>query len=448
MAGGCERHRAVGVDQHVDDRGEQPLGAVVRARHLVVERREDGGRVRVHGHQRAPAEAQAGRVRRGRRAVAGHVPHHHRQPPIGQHHRVVEVPAHQQGLLGRPVAGGQPQAPRAGQALGQQTLLDGLPQLALGLLGGLAAGRRRHRLALALHLALHEVEPLHQLGQLAHGVLAGRDRVGQAPPRHAPDARAEQGHRPAHPPPELAAGHRHHQQGEHRRGHDGREGDLPAPVAGGQGGQALALDLLEQPRLLGAEAVEARLAEPLVDAPLRLAAAPLAPEPDELDGLLEPQRGGAVDRLGGRLQVRVAVQQRLQVPDPARIALAGDQVLAQVVAARQQDVGPVGALGGQQVDQELVGGRLARERPFGAVAVVARRADDADDGDRDQHPQHHGQPRDEGGQRAAQRSRAASLGQPHADEPWSGRRRERGARGRRAGWCTRLRRAGPPPRGA
>ncbi len=191
MPAGGEADRAARVDQHVDDRGEEALGALGRLGHLGVQRRQHGGRVGVHRHQGAPAEAQARGLGGRRGAVAGHVADHHRQAAVGQHEGVVEVAAHQQGALGRLVAGGQPQAAHARQALGQQAVLHRLPELALGPLGGLAPGRRRDRVALALHLALHEVEALHQLGQLAHGVAARGDRVGQPPARDAPDALAD-----------------------------------------------------------------------------------------------------------------------------------------------------------------------------------------------------------------------------------------------------------------
>ena len=381
--------------------------------HLGVERREHGGRVRVHRHQGAPAEAQPGGLGGGRRAVAGHVAHHHRQPPVGQHRGVVEVAAHQQRPLGRLVAGGQAQAAHARQALGQQAALDRLPQLPLGALGRLAAGGGGDGVALALHLALHEVEPLHQLGELAHRVPARWDGVGQAAARDAPDALAEQRDRPAHPAPELAADHRDHHEGQQGRGADRGEGQQAAAVVRGQRVDARLLDLLQQLGVLAAEGGEARLAEALVDAPDGLLLAALAAQADELDGLGEPELGGAVDRLGRLLERRPAAQPLAQLGHRGRVAVARRLVLGEVVAARQQDVGAVGALGAEQVREQLVGDLLARARELAAAAVVARRAQDPDDRDRDQHPEHHREPRHEAGEHPAQRPRAPAAPQPH-----------------------------------
>jgi hypothetical protein len=241
-------------------------------------------------------------------AVAGHVAHHHRQPPVGQHRRVVEVAAHQQRPLGRLVAGGAG-AGRARSAGARAAGRSGPPpQLPLGALAAsrrAAAARRRRA---AQHLPLHEVEALHQLGELAHRVPARWDGVGQAAARDAPDALAEQRDRPAHAAPELAADHRDHHQGQQGRGADRGEGQQAAAVVRGQRVDARLLDLLQQLGVLAAERGEAGLAEALVDAPDGLLLAALAAQADELDGLGEPELGGAIDRLGRLLQRRPAAQ--------------------------------------------------------------------------------------------------------------------------------------------
>ena len=357
-----EADRAARVDQHVDDRREQALGPVGRVGHLRVQGREHRRRVGVHRHQRAPAEAQPRRLGRRRRAVAGHVAHHQGQAAVGQREGVVEVAPHEQRALGRLVAGGQAQAADRRQALGQQAVLDRLPELALGLLDRLAPRRSGDRVALALHLALHEVEALHQLGQLAHGVATRGDRVGQAPARDAADALAEERHRPADPAPELPADDGDDDEGQQRGRADGGEGQEAAAVVGRERVDALGLDLLDQPGVLGAEGVEAPLAEALVDPADRLLLPPLSAQADELHRLREPELGGPVDRVRRGLELGLAAQPLAQLRYLRRIAVAGHRVLVEVVAARQQDVGAVRALRADQVGQELVGDLLAGAR--------------------------------------------------------------------------------------
>ena len=159
----------------------------------------------------------------------------------------------------------------------------------------------------------------------------------------------------------------------------------------------------------------------------------LAPQPDQLDGLLEPQAGGAVDRVGRGHELGLAGEGPVERVHLARVAAARREIRGEVVAARQEDVGPVGALGAQQVDQERVGGGLARQRPLRAVAVVARGRDHPDQRDGDEQAQDEAQRDDERRQDPPQGAWAARA--PHGVTATGG-------------GTAAVSRAGPPPPGA